>query len=130
MASPKRIERSEEERVVQLEDLRTLPKEERQCLKAEFKSEIKTLSASMAQTMERFQGELGTVSSKVEGIEQNMQVNMARVGEIEKPLGAVENSSTTLGSEVDGERRRALILGGWDDENAAIWRQRGTWCSN
>ena len=66
MALPKRKERAEEERVVQLEDLRTLLKEERQCLKEELKSEIKTVSTSMIQTLERFQGELGTVSSKVD----------------------------------------------------------------
>ena len=62
-----------------------------------MKSEIKNLSTSMTQTLERFQGELGTVSSKVEGIQQTMEV-MARVGEIEKRLGAVENRSTTRGS--------------------------------
>ena len=115
--SPKRKECSAEERVVQLEDVRTLLKEERQCFKEELKSETKNLSTSMTQTLERFQGELGTVSSKVEGVQQTMEVNMARVGEIEKRLGAAENRGTTLGSEIDGERRRALILG--DDENAA-----------
>ena len=46
-------------------------------------------------------------------------VHMAPVGEIETRLGAVENRSTNLGSEVDGERRRASIFGGWDNENAA-----------
>ena len=117
--SPKRKESSAEEREVQLEDVRTLLKEERQCFNEEMKSEIKNLSTSMTQTLERFQGELGTVSSKVEGIQQTMEVNMARVGGIEKRLGAVENRSTTLGSEIDGERRRALILGGWDEQNAA-----------
>ena len=79
--SPKRKECLAEERVVQLEDLRTLLKEERQCFKEELKSEIKNLSTSMMQTLERFQGELGTVSSKVEGVQQTMEVYMARVGD-------------------------------------------------
>ena len=57
MASPERKERSEEERVVQLEDLRTLLKEERVCLKEELKSEIKTLSTSMTQTLGELQSE-------------------------------------------------------------------------
>ena len=36
-------------------------------------------------------------------------------------MGAVENRSTTLGShsEGEGERRRALIMGGWSENTAA-----------
>ena len=61
--SPKRKESSAEERVVQLEDLRTLLKEERHSCKEELKAEMKNLSSSMTQTLEHFQGELGAVSN-------------------------------------------------------------------
>ena len=36
-------------------------------------------------------------------------------------MGAVETRSTTLGSHAEGdsERRRALIMGGWSEDNVA-----------
>ena len=34
-------------------------------------------------------------------------------------MGAMESRSTTFGSEIEGETRRALIMGGWSEENPA-----------
>ena len=39
--------------------------------------------------------------------------------EWEKRMGAMESRSTTFESEIEGERRRALIMGGWSDESPA-----------
>ena len=86
-----------------LEEVRTLLKEERQTFKEKLKTEIKSLCTSMTQTLERFQGELGAVTIKVEGLQIAMDANraqdIARMGELEKRMGAVESRSTTFGSE-------------------------------
>ena len=53
------------------------------------------------------------------------------MSDLEKRVGAIENRSTTLGShaEGDGERRRALIMGGGQTRiwRQALWRRRKTW---
>ena len=89
----------------------------------------------MTETLERFQGRARDGELKSRGVQQNMEANMARVDEIEKRLGAVENRSTTLGSEIDGERRRALFFfffgvgGTMRTQRRPHWTRQGVSCS-
>ena len=66
-------------------------------------------------------GKIQTVQSSVEAIQRERQAESFRVHELEKRMGAMETRSTTLGShaEGEGERRRALIMGGWAEDNVA-----------
>ena len=124
----KRKEPTGEETLVQLDDLRTLLKEERQSWKEELKHEFQGWSSRVNSSLEKFEGELSqvagkiqTVQSSVEAIPRQRQAESSRVHELEKPVGAMETRSTTLGShpEGEGERRRALIMGGWAEDNVA-----------
>ena len=66
MSSPKRKECSGEERVIQLEDLRSLLEEERQTFRKELKTEMRTWTSTVSQTLEKFQGDFGSVTNSVE----------------------------------------------------------------
>ena len=127
-SSPKRKEPSGEEKLVQLDDLRTLLKEERQSWKEELKHEFQGWSSKVSTTLEKFEGELSQVAGKLEyvhnsvqALQRDSQAEACRVSELEKRMGAVETRSTILRShaEGDGERRRALIMGGWSEDNVA-----------
>ena len=125
-SSPKRKEPAGEEKLVQLDDLRTLLTEERQSWKEELKHEFQGWSAKVSTTLEKFEGELSqvvgkiqTVQSSVEALQRDSQAEASRVSELEKRMGAMETRSTTLGSHAEGEneRRRALIMGGWSEDS-------------
>ena len=82
----------------------------------------------MNTSLEKFEGELTQVAGKIETVQsskeelqQRRHAEAGRVNELEKRMGAIKNRSTTLGShaEGEGERRRALIMGGWSEENLA-----------
>ena len=127
-SSPKRKEPAGEEKLVQLDDLRTFLKEERQSWKEELKHEFQGWSSKVSTTLEKFEGELSQVAGKiqnvqnsVEALQRDSQAEACRVSELEKRMGAVETRSTTLGSHAEGdsERRRALIMGGWSEDNVA-----------
>ena len=127
-SSPKRKEPAGEEKLVQLDDLRTLLKEERQSWKEELKHEFQGWRAKVSTTLEKFEGELSqaagkiqTVQSSVEALQRDSQAEASRVSELEKRMGSMETRSTTLGSHAEGEneRRRALIMGGWSEDNVA-----------
>ena len=57
----------------------------------------------------------------MEALQRDSQAEASRVIELEKHMGAMETRSTTLGSHAAGEneRRRALIMGGWLEDNVA-----------
>ena len=66
-------------------------------------------------------GKIQTVQNSVEELQRDRQAEATRMSDLEKRVGAVENRSTALGShaEGEGERRRALIMGGWSEDNTA-----------
>ena len=57
----------------------------------------------------------------MEELRRDRQSEETRMNDLEKRMGAIENKSTTLQSHVegDGERSRALIMGGWSEDNMA-----------
>ena len=127
-SSPKRKEPAGEEKLVQVDDLRTLLKEERQSWKEELKHEFQGWSSKVSTTLEKLEGELSQVAGKiqnvqksVEALQRDSQAEACRVSDLEKRMGAVETRSTTLGSHAEGdsERRRALRMGGWSEDNVA-----------
>ena len=65
-SSPKRKEPAGEEKLVQLDDLRTLLKEERQSWKEELKHEFQGWSSKVSTTLEKFEGELSQVATKIQ----------------------------------------------------------------
>ena len=83
----------------------------------------------MNTSLEKFEGELNQVAGKIETVQSTVEelkhkhththtAEEARMTELEKRM---ENRSATLGShaEGDGERRRALIMGGWAEDKVA-----------
>ena len=102
-SSPKRREPAGEEKRFQLDDLRTLLKEERQSWKEELKHEFQGWSSRVNSSLKKFEGELlqvagkiQTIQSSVEAIQQDRQAESSRVYELEKRLGAMETRSTKL----------------------------------
>ena len=65
-SSPKSKEPAVEERLVQLEDLRTLEKEERQSWKEELKYQFQGWSARVNISLENFEGELTQVAGRIQ----------------------------------------------------------------
>ena len=116
-SSPKRKEPAGEEKLKQLDDLRTLLKEERQSWKEELKHEFQRWSARVSTSLEKFEGELSQVAGKiqtvqgsVEELQRDRQQEATRMSNLEKRIGAVENRSTTLGSYAEGEMVAQLRL--------------------
>ena len=112
-SSPKRKEPAGEEKLIQLDDLRTLLKEERQSWNEELKHEFQGWSLRVNSSLEKFEDELSqvagkiqTVQSSVEAIQRDRQAESSRVYELEKRMGAMETRSTTRGSHAEGEGDR------------------------
>ena len=125
-SSPTRKEPAGEEKLVQLDDLRTLLKEERQSWKEELKHELQGWSARVNTSLGKVRGRAdpggreNPDSAKL--LRRDRQSEETRM---KKRMGAIENKNTTLGShtEGEGERRRALIRASSVVGRKTTWRR-------